>query len=199
VSQALPALTKGYITFSSLNNYAKLNPELLALWADVLQAFSGSRLLIKTKSLNDLATREDLIAQFARLNIESERLILLGRSPSPEHLNTYHEVDIALDSYPFTGGTTTFEALWMGIPVVTLVGDRQVARQGLSILSAIELTELIAHTPEEYINICLKLANNTEHLQQLRTNLRERMQASSLMDETGFTQHLENVFQRMIT
>ncbi|RKZ50632.1 MAG: hypothetical protein DRR00_14625 [Candidatus Parabeggiatoa sp. nov. 3] len=197
VKPALPALTKGYITFSSLNNYAKLNPELLALWADVLQAVSGSRLVIKTKSLNDQATKEALTAQFAQLNIEPERLILLGRSPSPEHLNTYHEVDIALDSYPFTGGTTTFEALWMGIPVVTLVGDRQVARQGFSILSALELTELIAHTPEEYVNICVKLANNTEHLQQLRSKLRDRMQASSLMDETGLTKHLENVFQTM--
>jgi protein O-GlcNAc transferase len=197
VNPTLPVLTKGYITFSSLNNYAKLNGELLALWAEVLHAVPNSRLLLKTKSLNDQGIKEALIEQFAQLNIESERLILLGRSPSPAHLNTYHEVDIALDSYPFTGGTTTFEALWMGIPVVSLVGKRQVARQGLSILSALELQELIAYSPEDYINICVKLAENTDQLQALRRNLRERMQESSLMDETGFTQHLENVYQTL--
>ena len=193
----LPAQKNGYITFSSLNNYCKLNPQLFALWAQILHAVTGSKLLVKTKSLIDSATRSTLLEQFGKLDIEPERLILENITPAPAYLQTYHQVDIGLDSYPFTGGTTTCEALWMGVPVVTLVGDRHASRQGFSILSALGLTELIAYSPEEYVDICVKLASDTKYLQQLRTEMRTRMQESPLMDGASFTSHLETAYRNM--
>jgi predicted O-linked N-acetylglucosamine transferase (SPINDLY family) len=193
----LPVLHSGYLTFGSLNGYYKLNLDLFRLWARVLEAVPGAKLLVKTKSLNDPPTRQALLAQLAQLGVGPERLCLETFSPSPTHLTTYHRIDIALDSFPFTGGITTFEALWMGVPVVTLVGERQVARQGLSILSTLGLTELIAYTPEEYLDICIKLATDIKYLQQLRLEMRNRMQASPLMDGVTVARNLEVAYKKM--
>lgn len=193
----LPAIEQGYVTFGSFNNYCKLNPVLFALWALILGAVPDSKLLIKAKSLVDQATREALLAQFAELGIAAERLIVSEYTQSPQHLMSYHEVDIALDSFPFTGGTTTFEALWMGVPVVTLVGERHVSRQGLSILSVLGLTDLIADTPEAYVDRAVKLARDIQALQQLRGGMREKMQSSPLMDGVSFTRDLEARYREM--
>ncbi|MEK8021265.1 MAG: tetratricopeptide repeat protein [Candidatus Parabeggiatoa sp.] len=193
----LPALKKGYITFSSLNAYYKLNSEIRALWAEVLNAVPNSKLLLKPSNsiLNDPATQQAIEKQFQDVGIDSERLILEGLTAAPAYLKTYHNVDIALDSYPYNGGTTTCEALWMGIPVVTLVGETNVSRVGLSHLVSLGLNELVAYTPEAYINICVQLANDLEHLQALRSGMRDRMQASSLMDCARFTRHLEAAYR----
>ncbi len=195
----LPALHNGYITFGSFNNRAKLSPTTLNLWAQVLLAIPHSKLLVKTKSLDDPATRQALQDQFASLGITSERLMLLGYATSmTDHLKSYGQVDIALDSFPYNGATTTCEALWMGVPVVTLVGERHVSRMGLSILSAVGLTEGIAYSPEEYIRICLQLANNISSLQTLRETLRGRVRSSVLMDAVTFTRQLEEVYRRVV-
>ncbi len=193
----LPAIEQGYVTFGSFNNYCKLNAELFALWAQILGAVPDSKLLIKAKSLADQATREALLAQFAQLGIAADRLIVSEYTQSPQHLKSYHQVDIALDSFPFTGGTTTFEALWMGVPVVTLVGERQVSRQGLSILSVLRLTDLIADTPEAYVDRAVKLARDIQALQQLRGGMRAKMQTSPLMDGVSFTRDLEARYREM--
>jgi predicted O-linked N-acetylglucosamine transferase (SPINDLY family) len=193
----LPALDQGYVTFSSFNNYVKVNPPLFELWAEILQALPTAKLVIQTKELQDTGTRQAFQAQMAHWGIAAERLIITPFAPPPEYLKTYHQVDIALDSYPFNGGTTTCEALWMGIPVVTLVGTRQVSRLGLSILSTLGLTELIASSPQEYINICLKLANDLDYLKNLRATMRHRMQTSPLMDASSFTHHLEVIYRQM--
>lgn len=194
-----PVLPKHTLTFGSLNAYYKFNPQLFTLWASILKAVPDSELFLKNKSLNDPNTQQTLLEQFAQLGIPSSRLRLEIGSPSPTHLMAYHQIDIALDSYPFTGGITTFEALWMGVPVVTLVGNRPVSRQGLSILSTLGLTECIAYTPEEYLQICIHLANNPEYLQQLRKEMRSKMQASSLMDGAGLTRQLEDIYQTLWT
>jgi predicted O-linked N-acetylglucosamine transferase (SPINDLY family) len=194
----LPALKKSFITFGSFNNYAKLSPKIVALWAQVLQTVPNSKLLVKAKSLNDPTTQQAFKKKLANLGIASERLILINYASSTEnHLKTYYQVDIGLDTFPYNGATTTCEALWMGVPVVTLVGEKHVSRMGLSILSTMGLTELVAHTPEEYVDICVKLANEIERLQQLRANLRERMQHSPLMDGATFTRHLEVAYRKM--
>ena len=193
----LPAIEQGYVTFGSFNNYCKLNAELFALWAQILGAVPDSKLLIKAKSLVDQATREALLAQFAELGIAAERLIVSEYTQSPQHLKSYHQVDIALDSFPFTGGTTTFEALWMGVPVVTLVGERHVSRQGLSILSVLGLTDLIADTPEAYVDRAVSVARDIQALQQLRGGMREKMQTSPLMDGVSFTRDLEARYREM--
>ncbi len=193
----LPAEKKKYVVFGSFNNYAKLNSETLALWVKVLQAVPNSKLLVKSTSLQNSRVQQDLRQRFLDLSIKSKRLILESPTPSPKHFQSYHRVDIGLDTYPFNGGTTTCEALWMGIPVITLVGERQVSRMGLSILSTVGLTELIAHTPEEFVEICVKLAADIEHLQQLRMGMREQMQTSPLMDAPTFTHNLEAVYRTM--
>lgn len=194
----LPALNNDFITFGSFNNYAKISPKILKLWIEILQNIPHSKLLVKAKSLNDHTTWQTFKKQFTDLNIASERLILNSYALSIEnHLNTYHKVDIGLDTFPYNGATTTCEALWMGVPVVTLVGETHVSRMGLSILSTLGLTELVAHTKEEYIDICVNLANDVERLQNLRTGMRERMLKSPLMNGATFTHHLENAYRKM--
>jgi predicted O-linked N-acetylglucosamine transferase (SPINDLY family) len=194
----LPALQNGYLTFGSFNIHAKLSPTILSLWAQVLHALPHSKLFIKAISLNELATRQALEDYFAKLGVTAERLILTGYASSmKDHLNMYHQVDIALDSYPYNGATTTCETLWMGVPVVTLVGETPASRMGLSILATVGLTELIAQTKEEYVNICLKLAGERTYLQQLRAGMRYRLQSSPLMAASAFTRHLESVYRKM--
>ena len=192
---ALPALEKGYLTWASLNKHQKINSFLLQLWAQLLHALPDSRLIVQMSSFQDPHTQHTFQMHMQQLGIDAERLILYPYLPAPRHLETYHHVDIALDSYPFNGGTTTCEALWMGIPVITLAGERQVSRMGLSILSTIGLAQLVAYTPQEYVNICLQLTNNLNYLQTLRTGMRDRMRP--LMDAAVFTHHLESAYRKM--
>jgi protein O-GlcNAc transferase len=195
----LPSLQNDFITFGSLNNYVKLNSKMRALWAEILQAVPDSKLRLKPSNqiLNDPKSREAIEKQFMTLGIQPTQLIFEEMSPSPSHLNSYHQIDIALDSYPFNGGTTTCEALWMGVPVITLVGETHTARMGLSLLSTLGLSELIAYTPKEYVELAIKLANEKAYLQSLRKSLREKMQTSPLMDGPRYTHHLESAYRKM--
>lgn len=193
-----PVLDNGYLTFGSFNNYAKLSPTLLALWAQILQAVPHSKLLVKAGSLKNQATQQALRDFFTQWGIASERLLIADFVPAMQtHLSSYHQVDVALDSYPYNGATTTCETLWMGVPVVTLVGKTHVSRMGLSILATSGLTELIAETPQTYVAICVKLANDLEYLQTLRKTLRERLKKSPLMAAAAFTHQLENEYHTM--
>lgn len=193
-----PVIQNGYLTFGSFNHHPKLSPAILSLWVTILRALPTSKLFIKSKCLADATVQQNLMKYFTSGGIASERLILSPFALTlTEHLSMYHQIDIALDSYPYNGATTTCEALWMGVPVVTLVGTTHVSRMGLSILSTLGLTELIASTNEEYINIALQLANDREHLQHLRATMRERMQSSTLMDAVSFTRHLETIYRWM--
>ncbi len=195
-ANSLPALLNGYITFGSFNNYAKLSPFIIELWAKLLHRLPTAKLLIKTRSLEDEDTSQHLQAQFAQYRIAAARLILMKFAPTTsDHLRSYHLIDIALDSYPYNGATTTCEALWMGVPVVTWVGNRHVSRMGLSILSTVGLTQLIANTAEEYLEIGTHLANHLTELQQLRKGMRERMQGSPLLDAKRFTRQLEENYR----
>jgi len=193
----LPAIQQGYITFSAFHNHSKLNQHTFALWAKILHAISDAKLVIQNKSLKSVAIQHALRDRFAELGIAPERLILRDSVPYSDYLKAYHQIDMALDSYPFNGGATTCDALWMGIPVVTLVGDRSVSRMGLSILSTVGLTELITYTQQEYIERTIKLAGDLDHLQALRTGMRDRMQASPLLDGIRFTRHLEAAYRQM--
>ncbi len=193
----LPALQTGYVTFGCLNSYSKVTPPLLELWAAILQALPHAKLLMQNISLADATARQSFETRLNSVGIATDRVIIKNFAPVPEYLKIYHQVDIALDTYPCNGGTTTCEALWMGIPVVTLVGKRHVSRLGLSILSTLGLTDLIATTPEEYVKICIQLANRLNYLQQLRHTMRQRMQASPLMDAPVFTRQLEEAYRQM--
>jgi len=202
---SLPALQNDYVTFASFNVRAKLNPKVLKLWSKIFDAVPNARLFLKNKNYADIVNQSDNIereklfkAYFADLKIDFNRVIIEEFTPSMQkHLEMYHQVDIALDSFPYNGVTTTCEALWMGAPVVTLVGETHASRMGLSILSALGLKELIAYTPEEYVDICVKLANDLNYLEELRTKMREKMLSSSLMDGKTFARDLESHYRTL--
>ena len=195
---ALPALKNGYITFASFNNLAKITPEVRALWARVLLAVPGSRLRLKTKGLNDAQMRRRLVEDFARHDVPKDRLQLVAWDSShTQHLNRYTEVDISLDPFPCNGGTTSFDAMWMGVPVVTLAGNSFISRMGVSMLTSLGLTELVANTPEDYVAIAARLAGDLGRLAVLRAGLRERMANSPLTDAKKFTLNLEKAYRKM--
>ena len=195
-----PAVRNGYITFGSFNVRPKLTDEVLSLWAKVLQKVPDSRLLLKHNGIRASSVREGLIAFFKNAGIAAERLELVPQFPSPiEHLAAYHRLDIALDSFPYNGTTTTCEALWMGVPVIALEGQTHVSRVGVSLLSTIGFQNLIASSPAAYLDIATSLANDIAGLAEIRLSMRDRMRASPLMDGPRFALHVERAFREMWT
>ena len=188
----------GAITFGSFNNLAKLGPALLSLWADILKQVPRSRLLLKNRSLEDPACRERMTQFFGRRGIAADRLELRGWLDKPEeHLELYEKIDIALDSFPYNGTTTTCEALWMGVPVITLRGTRHAARVGASILTRIGLPELIATDHHAYLRLARELAGDHERRRCLHRELRQRMETSPLCDGEGFSREVEKAYRRI--
>jgi predicted O-linked N-acetylglucosamine transferase (SPINDLY family) len=193
---APPVLAAGSITFGSFNNLSKYSNESLRLWARVLMAVPGSRFLLKSKVLDDPATRELMAARFAEQGIPRERLEIVGGSRTvTDVLKAYGRLDIALDPTPYNGTTTTCEALWMGVPVVTLAGDRHSARVGNSILNAVGLGSLAARDPEQYVKIAAALAAKPAELAKLRADLRPRLSRSPLLDARRMARELEKVYR----
>jgi predicted O-linked N-acetylglucosamine transferase (SPINDLY family) len=198
--EPLPALKNGYVTFGCFNNMAKLNPSLFETWAEILLRVPGSHLRLKARTLTDDGVRKELKSYFTERGIEEDRLDFFGHTRKiVEHLGHYHSVDIALDSFPYHGTTTTCEAMWMGCPVVTRAGKTHVSRVGVSLLSAVGLQELITDTREAYIEKAVALAGQTERLQELRAGMRERLRQSVLMDEKRFVQGFETALMEMAT
>jgi predicted O-linked N-acetylglucosamine transferase (SPINDLY family) len=188
----LPAATAGTIMFGCFNNFHKMSGEFLETVAKVLHAVPGSRFLLKGRPLSIGHIADAVRERFARHGITRERLELRGWSKgSKDHLAIYGEVDIALDSYPYNGTTTTCESLWMGVPVVSLAGDRHAWRVGASLLGAMGLDDLVARDTAQYVAICARLAGDPARLAELRSTLRERMRRSPLMQEESFTRSLE--------
>ena len=192
-----PGLNDGNITFGCFNNRAKITVSTVRVWANILRRLDGSRLFLKYKSLGDAAVGATLVAQFAAQGIAPERLILEGYSPLAEALHAYNRVDIALDPFPFGGCTTTADAIWMGVPVVSLRGDRWVGRMTESILSAIGLPELVAADEVEYVEIALRLATDLPGLAKRRSTLRSLVESSPFCNGIGFTRQLEAAFRGM--
>jgi protein O-GlcNAc transferase len=194
----LPALKNGYLTFGSFNNLMKLSPETIALWAKMLRAVEQSHLVLKSWQLGDPEVCRQVCKSFAQQGIDEARLHLLSAvSGLSAHLNTYNQIDIALDTFPYNGATTTLEALWMGVPVLSLAGWRTASRYSLSFLSALELHELATDSQEQFVEVARNLSRNLPYLSELRGKLRSRMRNSSLCDEVGFTHHLEAAYRQM--
>ena len=186
------------VTFGSFNNPVKLSAATVALWAKVLHAVSGSRLLLKGKGLQEPLARDWVTASFAREGIGADRLTLSGwRGALRDHLASYAEVDIALDPTPYNGTTTTMEALWMGVPVVTLAGTRHSARVGTSLLISAGLPELVAQTPADYVAIAVGLARDRQRLAGYRTSLRQHLARSPLLDGPDFARRFEAAARAM--
>ncbi|MDH4189978.1 MAG: tetratricopeptide repeat protein, partial [Betaproteobacteria bacterium] len=189
----LPALAAGRVTFGCFNNFPKVSNAFLDAVARIMQRVPGSRLLLKAKPLAVAEVAHRVRRHFAGFGVDATRLDLRGWTPKVDgHLSIYQEVDIALDSFPYNGATTSCEALWMGVPVVSVLGNRHAARVGSSLLHAVDLENLVAEDVEQYIEIAAALAGDLEALAQLRAGLRERVRSSSLMDGAGFTRALED-------
>lgn len=194
---SLPMLSRGFVTFGSLNNIAKIGPHVMALWARILRAVPNARMVLKYGGLADENVRQDFLTRFAQHGIDSDRVTLLGSSPLGEHLTAYDEIDIALDPFPYNGGVTTLDALWMGTPVLSIRGDRFVGRMGASSLSTLGLQELIAETPDDYVAKAVSLAANPAHLIELRRSLRQRLIESPVCDGAAFARALEQNYRAM--
>ena len=191
---ALPALSAERVTFGSLNSFAKVNEGVLALWTRVLEAVKESRLLMLCPPGQ---TRERVQAFFETRGIAPERVAFVGLAPRWEYLKTYHRIDLALDPFPCNGMTTTCDALWMGVPVLTLPGAMPHSRAGLSLLSTVGLGELAASSEQDHIRIAESLANDLPRLAQLRLTLRDRMKNSPLMDAPRFARNIEAAYRSM--
>lgn len=195
-----PVDQKGFATFGSFNNLPKVTPRVIALWSKVLLSVPESKILLKSLQLRDEAIQERIRETFERNGVSSDRIELYGRTPNPEdHLKFYDNVDIALDSFPYNGTTTTFEALWMGVPVIALRGVRHADRVGASILTHAGLESLIAETESQYVDLARSLASDTSQLRCFRQTLRSVLKDSSLCDERGFAAKIESVFENMMT
>jgi len=188
----LPMQLNGRVTFGCLNNFSKLTPTVLQLWAEILAAVPNSQLILKAAQLADTNLCTRVRSLFAAQNIDEARLVLCGQTPSrAEHFAFYQRIDIALDPFPYNGTTTTCEALWMGVPVITLTGDHHAARVGVSLLSHTGLEQFIARDTADYARIACELADNPDDLAQLRQNLRTTLQDSALCDAVGFAQDFD--------
>jgi protein O-GlcNAc transferase len=184
-------------TFASFNNSAKLNDAVIALWARVLAAVPRSRLLLKWRSFADPLLQERICWKFAQHDIDAARVQFDGASEHADMLRQYGEVDIALDPFPFGGGLTSCEALWMGVPVVTLAGLRPFSLQTHAILHAIGRPEWSASNADDYLHIAARLADDSNKLSDTRRNLRQQMAASALCDGPGFARSLEQVYREL--
>ena len=199
----LPASRTGCVTFGSFNSFAKLNENVFALWARILRGVEGSRLMLLSKGVAASPT----LQLFQRHGVEPERIsfanfytgssVRSGEQSANAYLDRYRQIDIALDPFPYNGMTTTCDALWMGVPVVALIGETPVSRASFSLLSNVGLPELAANTEEQCTEIATGLARDLPRLAELRSTLRNRMKNSPLLDATRFARNLEAAF-RMI-
>ncbi|MBL8643671.1 MAG: tetratricopeptide repeat protein [Rhodospirillaceae bacterium] len=196
---AAPHLTKGYVTFASFNVLPKVNDRTIAAWSEILKAVPNSRFYIKCKQLRDEKVQARIRADFARFGVDPARIDMESFVPSvQDHLNQYALVDLALDTFPYNGTTTTCEAIWMGVPVLTLKGDNHRSRVGFSLLSALGLADrFVARDEQDYIARAIAWGLNPKPLADIRTQLRPTMAASPLRNEAGFTRTLESAYRDM--
>lgn len=188
----LPALAAGVVTFASLNNPCKHNEAVVRLWAKVLHRVSNSRLLLLCA---EGSARERMLGLFSREGVPPERIAFVGAQPRNEYLRTYDQIDICLDPFPYNGHTTTCDALWMGVPVLTLPGNSPASRLGVSLLTAAGLAELVAESDEQFVELAAEKSRELETLAQLRAELRARMQVSPLMDAPRFARNIESSYR----
>lgn len=188
----LPALSRKQITFGSFNNFCKVNAKVLELWARVLRAVDGSRLLLLAAEGPHRQRSLDLLE---KAGVGPERVVFAGKQPRPRYLELYHQIDIGLDTFPYNGQTTTLDAFWLGVPVITIVGRTAVARSGASLLRNVGLPELVADAPDQFVRIAVELASDLPRLGHLRATLRERLRNSPLMDAPRFARSVEAAYR----
>jgi len=191
---ALPAQANGFITFGCLNNFCKINDAVLRLWARVLHTVPSSRLLLLAPEGSHRQHTLDVLGQ---QGVARERVAFVCQQPRRKYLELYQRIDLGLDTLPYNGHTTSLDSFWMGVPVVTLVGQTIVGRAGLSQLMNLKLPELIAQTPEQFVQVAAALAKDLPRLTELRSTLRQRMERSPLMDAPRFARNIEAAYREM--
>lgn len=190
-----PALENGYITFGTFHTLAKLNAPVIALWTELLLRLPTSRLRLQTFGLGEPALRDKLLGSFVASGIEAKRIELHGQASMNEYLLAHGEVDVCLDTLPWSGHTTTCHALWMGVPTVTLAGDRHAGRLGASALLAAGLPDMVTRNRREWLDRAQALATDPVRLESLRSSLRERMLSSALCNSARFVKNLEAAYR----
>ena len=191
-----PCLQKGYVTFGSFNNFSNVTDEMLSVWKKILDRVPGSRIILKHQIFNTDDGKKYIGNRLKKFGFDISRVDMRGYSN--KYIFEYNEMDIALDTFPYTGGVTTCEAFWMGVPVVSLYGTRHGTRFGLSMLTNVGLPELAVDNVDEYISRAVMLANDSELLTLLRRNLRDMMKNSPLMDGNAYIRNIEKVFAKIL-
>jgi predicted O-linked N-acetylglucosamine transferase (SPINDLY family) len=191
---ALPAMSAGHITFGCLNNFCKVSPPALLLWCELLREVPNSVLVVHAKQGGH---RQRLLDTVAGQGIDCGRIRFTGQVSLGQYFDQYQRIDIGLDPFPYNGATTTCDALWMGVPVVSLIGQTAVGRAGYSILSNAGLSELVAHSPGEYVSLAATLARDLPRVSDVRKSLRRRMLDSPLMDAPRFVRNVEAAYRAM--
>ena len=191
----LPALTNGFVTFGCLNNFCKVNEGTLDLWARVMNSLSNSRLLLMTPPSN---ARQRVQDRLARYGISAERIEFVSYQKRVDYLAQFNRIDLGLDTLPYNGHTTSLDALWMGVPVISCVGRTVMGRAGFSQLSNLKLTELVARNDDQFVAIARDWASNLDKLADLRRSLRQRMLASPLMDSQRFVRNIESAYEEIL-
>ena len=192
-----PVLANEHITFGCFNNLTKMNERVVALWAQILAAVPNSRLYLKARALGEAAIQQSVMKRFAEHGIDPKRLTLETYVPRANYLEAYNQIDIALDPFPYTGGTTTVEALWMGVPVLTLAGRQFLARQGVGLLMNAGLPEWVATDQDDYLSRAVAHAGDLQSLASLRARLRQQVLASPIFDASRFARHFEAALRGM--
>ena len=194
-----PFLKNGFVTFGSFNNLAKLSSATVTIWSEILQRLEGSRLILKTTHLGETRLADRLRQQFLLRGVDPDRLTILGYTEGDDHFDMYSTIDIALDPFPYSGATTTIEALYMGVPVVSMSGDRYASRMSLSILKGIGRPEWVVESREEYISLAIQLAQDQNGLAEIRARLRSEIEKSSLCRHEEFALNFESVLESIWT
>jgi predicted O-linked N-acetylglucosamine transferase (SPINDLY family) len=194
--QPLPLLTNGYVTFGSTHTLSRLNRKVISLWADVLNAVKNAQLLIFRTTLSE-STIERISGWFLESGIQLSRIQFVSKIPDSGHLSVYNNIDCLLDTFPWSGHTTACEALWMGVPVLTLYGDRHAGRMVSSVLQHAGLKELIAYSKDDYVDKAMHIASDTAKLAKMRKMMRDKLQHSKLMDTAGYVREVESVFRKL--
>lgn len=191
---ALPAKARGHVTFGSLNRLLKVNEKVIDAWGAILAAVPRSQLMILTEGCEDGAW---WLKCMRKRGIAPDRIRPVTRCTPKQYLQLAQQIDIALDTFPYNGQTTTYDMLWMGVPIITLAGRTPASRMGLGMLANLGLTELAVSSSEQYVEVASQLGKNFDRLGELRRTLRERMASSVLMDAAGFTRRMEAAFRNL--
>jgi len=192
-----PCISNGFVTFGSLISQYKITHQVIDTWSRILQETPGSRLLIRNASLGKESNRVFLRSQFTRRGIDAQRINLQGPAAHYEFLETYNRIDIALDAFPYNGGTTTTEAIWQGVPVVSFWGDRWVSRTSATLLRSAGLQEMVANDATGYARLAIQLARDPENLKNLRQTMRDKLLKSAACDTVAFARSMEKLYREI--